>query len=556
MKKMIFVSAFLILIFLLISPVFSSGGQARTGTAASGPYQRDPNLNPPGTFPINRNTVALRIGVAQNPLVEDFQTNWMTRQFEERGNYTLTFDTFPQADFDQRVQLMMMSGGDDLPDVLMTSGSFNLSRLVSYADAGMVIPLNMYYENSAHYINQQLQHFDIDVLRYVTSYDGNIYGIPRIADGIGDMYSSNVIMMYKPWLERLGYPQMPRTITEFENVLTAIRDRDPNGNGIRDEIPLISDSGGSLSNMLRALMNPFIYTQANYWIVENGRIDVVFNKPAWRDGLRYANRLLEQGLISPLSYTQNATQMNAMINSDPQTVGAFARISASNLPLNSELRHNFYRFQPLEGPGGTNVFKNLNLPSIRMIITSNCRTPESAFMLGDFMISEEMSLANRYGEYGVDWATPGPGLRAIFASLGFQPRILSNLGAPWGSIQNKYYAQTGPHFLPGIWSNGTTTDLPSSVPWDDFDGSYLIHYIAAANDDPVVGIIYNEREQQIMDEFHLTIINYVHESYTRFVTGDLSIDRDWDRYIAEFGRMGLADVIRATQSAWDRMHGR
>jgi hypothetical protein len=36
--------------------------------------------------------------------------------------------------------------------------------------------------------------------------------------------------------------------------------------------------------------------------------------------------------------------------------------------------------------------------------------------------------------------------------------------------------------------------------------------------------------------------------------GDLSIDAGWNSYLAEFDKMGLADVIKVTQSAWDRMN--
>jgi putative aldouronate transport system substrate-binding protein len=69
----------------------------------------------------------------------------------------------------------------------------------------------------------------------------------------------------------------------------------------------------------------------------------------------------------------------------------------------------------------------------------------------------------------------------------------------------------------------------------------------------VAGLVYNEQEQEVMDSLHSTILSYVQESFARFVTGDLNIDRDWDAYIAEFSKMGLPEVIRVTQSAYDRM---
>ena len=70
----------------------------------------------------------------------------------------------------------------------------------------------------------------------------------------------------------------------------------------------------------------------------------------------------------------------------------------------------------------------------------------------------------------------------------------------------------------------------------------------------IIGLVYNEQEQEIMNELHNTIISYVQECFARFVMGDLSLDRDWDNYLAEFNKMRLADVIRATQSCWDRMN--
>jgi hypothetical protein len=85
-------------------------------------------------------------------------------------------------------------------------------------------------------------------------------------------------------------------------------------------------------------MMPFIYTQQNFWMWNNGKIDVSFNKPGWRDGLRYTKQLIDEGLLSPLSFTQDSTQMTSLISPDPTKVCAFVRISASNLGANDYKR--------------------------------------------------------------------------------------------------------------------------------------------------------------------------------------------------------------------------
>jgi putative aldouronate transport system substrate-binding protein len=545
MRKVVLVLLSLLTVCL---PLFA-GGRQTGGAAASGApgvYRRDPNLNAPGTFPIVKEKVAFKIGTSQSASVEDWETNWMTRQIERNGNFDLSFELYAAGEMTQKVELQVMAGGTDLPDILWYGPG--LGRAAKYGQAGMIVPVNQYYENTAHYYNIAKEEFNIDLLKYVTSPDGNIWGMFNILGAVNNEYSANWLMIYEPWLTKLGL-RMPDTTEDLVNVLRAFRDRDPNGNGQRDEIPLLAYKDTVTSNMLNALMNPFIYSGSNFWTWENGRIDVAFNKPGWREGLRYVKRLIDEGLISPLSFTQDHAQMTALITADPPAVGAFARISASNLPMTDPKRQEYVIQQPLTGPAGKQAAWYPTLPGISMLITKNCRNPEAAFALGDYMYSEEMSVGTRWGEKGVDWVDPAPGEISCFDSIGF-PATLKAI-SPWGVLQNQWYAQTGPFMTPEKWANGLVpTPADHTVPL----GRTIEPVIKAAQPNPIVGLVYDDQEQEVMDEFHSTILDYVKESYARFVTGDLSIDRDWDSYVAEFNRMGLRDVIRVTQSAWDRMN--
>jgi len=189
------------------------------------------------------------------------------------------------------------------------------------------------------------------------------------------------------------------------------------------------------------------------------------------------------------------------------------------------------------------------MPYINMYITKNCKTPESAFAMGDYIYSEEMSVGSRWGEKGVDWLVPAPGAKSVFDAIGFPATIEPVL--VWGVMQNKMWAQNGPILCPEKWANGiiaTPTDHTVAL------GRSIAPTIQYTNRNPIIGLIYNEQEQTVIDEFLATIRGYVNESYARFVTGDLSIDRDWDNYISQFSRMGLREVTAAVQSAWDRMN--
>ncbi|MCL2480002.1 MAG: hypothetical protein FWF22_10890, partial [Treponema sp.] len=138
---------------------------------------------------------------------------------------------------------------------------------------------------------------------------------------------------------------------------------------------------------------------------------------------------------------------------------------------------------------------------------------------------------------------------SAYAPLGYAPLLIPI--TQWGTLQNNYLAQNGPHLTHEKWSNGAVPfgfDVHISL------GRSIKPVVDAANKNPITGIIYNEAEQAVIDEFQATMLSYVTESYARFVTGVLSIDRDWDNYVAQFPKMGLNEVITATQSAWDRMN--
>ena len=117
-------------------------------------YTTDPNLNEGGVEPICKETVKLTIGLPISPNVADFDTNYQTKELERIGNFDLEFEFFADAnEMAQKITLMMMNNQEDLPDVILTSGTFSMEQLTEWADAGAIIPLNEYYENSTYYIN-------------------------------------------------------------------------------------------------------------------------------------------------------------------------------------------------------------------------------------------------------------------------------------------------------------------------------------------------------------------------------------------------------------------
>ena len=73
------------------------------------------------------------------------------------------------------------------------------------------------------------------------------------------------IWMNMKWLENLDL-EVPTTSEELKDVLTAFATQDPNGNGVKDEIPVLTnyvDSGNYGCNIILALINMFEYTSGS-----------------------------------------------------------------------------------------------------------------------------------------------------------------------------------------------------------------------------------------------------------------------------------------------------
>jgi putative aldouronate transport system substrate-binding protein len=362
-------------------------------------------------------------------------------------------------------------------------------------------------------------------------------------------------MIFEPWLQQLGL-DMPQTTEEFANVLRAFKNDDPNQNGKADEIPLMAYNATVMSNMLRPLMNPFVYTQPNYYIDNNGTIEFAAIQDGWKEGLKYIKSLFDEELISPLSLTQDSTQFNAIMTQEETLIGTIARVSASNLSQSDIRRLQYIIVDPLEGPTGLKqTTYTPGLPHIGMVISKNCMTPEAAFILGDYMCSDKMSTWTRYGREGHEWevmATPGV---SEYDSLGYKGDI-NILSSVWGTMQNIWWAQLGPTI-------GDGSRLTVRIAVGDTEGVYshtvpigrtIVSSIEYANPNPVMGLIYNEQEQEVINEYMSTIEGYVAESFAQFVTGAIDIDSRWDSYVAEFNKMGLQEYLAVVQSAYSRMN--
>src|SRR5690606_23597344 len=119
------------------------------------------------------------------------------------------------------------------------------------------------------------------------------------------------------WMKKVNV-EMPKTTDDLYQILKAFAENDPNNNGKKDEIGMVGSRSGWAQLPIVYLMNSFVYANPdkNYLNVRDGKIIASFVQPEWKQGLEFMHKLVSEGLLSPLSFTQDQTQMRALINMD------------------------------------------------------------------------------------------------------------------------------------------------------------------------------------------------------------------------------------------------
>lgn len=69
----------------------------------------------------------------------------------------------------------------------------------------------------------------------------------------------------------------------------------------------------------------------------------------------------------------------------------------------------------------------------------------------------------------------------------------------------------------------------------------------------VPALKFTSEETKSINEIRTNLKTYVEESAARFITGDLSLEKDWDKYVSELEKIGLSKFLEVSQAAYDRM---
>ncbi len=500
--------------------------------------------------------IVVRLAAPQNNYIEDFETNTYKLWLEEQTGLKIEMTWLPTENAEQIVRQQLISG-EGLPDAYMGFGNhviFNNYNAQKYGEQGIILSLNELiekYGDNTKKLFDELPEYNIRAL--MTSADGHMYYMPGFSSSMITRYRQ-VMWVNKGWLDALNM-SVPTTTDEFRDMLRAFKNNDPNGNGIRDEIPMAGTEEFYSKQVYEYLFNAFIYNNEKFsrLLLENGVVGFAPVRDEWREALRYMRGLYDEGLLSPLSFSQDDQQMKQMANDPRDILGAFsvAGITFTVQQNSPEMLQRYMGIAPLMGPGGVRLSTvSIPLPKPNGVITSACKNPDEVFKLFDLMLSEEACLIGRYGDKGIDWDFAEKGDVSIYGT----PATIRIKNQLWNTLQNKHLCQIGPYVSRPKFSGGVT--------WDgtETDGEYInaqtaLLYKDYEPDEFIGALNYTPDEESAIAEIRTGIDQFVKDSVQEFITGarDINDDEEWCKYIQAFDELGLAKFIATAQKAHDRI---
>jgi putative aldouronate transport system substrate-binding protein len=458
----------------------------------------------------------------------------------------------------------MVSSGD-LPDFLFTG--LDAAVVLDYGVKGALIPLNKYLNDPVKSPNfAAISAADKNILlRSMTSADGNIYQLKAWGPEYWN-FTPYRLMINQAWLTKLGL-KMPSTTEDLRNVLIAFRDRDPNGNGRKDELGLFGRYAGA-TNTIATILNSFIFYNPNNLSLDGTgkKIATPFTDPAFRKGLVYLNSLYKEGLIEASMFTDDNTQFMATLSNTPNIVGFTGSNSANNWSnfMNNPNFKEMAMIPPLTGPDGVSYTPyNLYEGDGTFAITSKCKNPDLAFKVMESFYSREVSMAARYGEEGVDWTRKPEDFgqaSSAYIAMGLYPKLtFVVLRDVFGMPEQKNYRGSTPWYFTledsSTFSFGKDAYNPND-PNNSLRAQNYKNYIGKWPEHLLPSLKYTFDESQNIAMSITNINEYVSQSIAEFVTGVRNITNDaaWNAYLRELDNMGLKQWVSTAQTAYDRQN--
>ncbi|CAN7398039.1 ABC transporter substrate-binding protein [Paenibacillus sp. LjRoot153] len=546
MKKRLKQVGSVVLMSVLAVSVAACGEDTGSSSSSATP-QSATNTQPPK---LTKLTYWVANHSAASSQMKTYAEMGMYKELEKTTGVKVEFQHPPLEVPQAQEQFNLMIATNELPDVIEASWGTTSGAVIRYPGGPekaildkKIIKLNDLIDKYAPNLTKLLAAHP-DWKKQISTDEGSIYAFPflRGDDKVRVFFGPSI---RQDWLDKLGL-KMPTTIDEWYTVLKAFKEKDPNGNGKADEIPIYLDKN------LFATDAPFLGAWGiNYsFYQDGGKVKYGPIQPEYKEFLTTMNKWYKEGLLDKdfaapndklLDNKMTTNLLGATASFNGGGIGKFAGLMKDKDPK-FDLEAAPY---PVLKAGDKAIWgqKDFAFNGVGAAISSVNKNPIETVKWLDYAYGEKGDLLFNYGVEGTSYkmengkATFLPDILNPPAGTSIQQSIAKYNRATWSApfvlsdnFQLQYLALPQQKKALEIWSKPTAErKIPLVSPTQDESSKFA----------------------SIVTD----IQTYQDEMLLKFIMGVEPIG-NFDQYVKKIQGMGIDEAIKIQQGALERFNKR
>ncbi len=462
-----------------------------------------------------------------------FNPEWpVWQEMAKRTNVRLK-SVISQSNSNEKEAFNLMLSSGKLADVIGYVSGTDLEKL---GRDGGLLPLNDLIRQYASHIQYYLDH-DRKFANTAYSLDGNIYYVPKNQS----LKFAEFWWIRKDWLDKLGL-QIPTTVDELHTVLTAFRNQDPNGNGVKDEIPLFDRAAYKMPDQYL-----YLWDTSTEFYVRDGKVEFEPMGKNFPTGVKEFAKWYQEGLVDPEFFTRGAKARDILLAGN---LGGFTHDWVSTGDYNSKLQKDIPGFEmvamaPPQDQNGVVKERIERYPGVGWGISTQCKDPVTLIKFFDYCFTQDgLDLMN----WGIEGQTY---TRASDGTKQFMDVVLNNPMTPVGYLRS----------LGALYRVGTSQDgdyeiaimAPVAKEAANLYESHPEWYLA---DEPPyadgrLDLKLLPEDDAAYKKIMSSIRPYVDEKFQSWILGTGNFDKEYPAFLQELNNRGIQDAIAIVQRGYD-----
>lgn len=518
----------------------SASSQTAESSASGSEDSGDATPTEAYTLPLSDETITLTLWKPMNSnlsnIVDSYADNICFMELEKRTNVHLEFQIPAVGQEVTNYNLMIASG--DLCDII-----HNANGTYAYPDGLDAAVADGYFLDLTDLIAQYAPNYQAtrtrdDFLTKASTTDGGIlaamYQIPTREQGPFLGY-----YVRKDWLEQCNL-DLPVTYADWEEMLVAFKEQC----GATAPLSLGPNGYDSYNNALSSGYDvSYTFYQVDN-VVKYGPIE-----DSWKEYLTMMNGWYNKGLIDPdyMSGTSILVDTSMVTSNKTGAFPSLYTLVAMYEAMDTDQPDcDIYPVPaPVKNEGDTAKIRANNFAiGGYYTVSADCEYPEIAVEWIDYLFSEEGALLCNYGFEGDTFEYDANGTPQFTEKVTASPEGYSFAQAM------AYYTMPPSSVCLQDW----TREL-ASVPAKDLV-SYDVWAECTTDHTIPTGVSMTAEENTEYAKIMSDITSLVEEKTNLFITGQLSLDTDYDAFIDQIKALNIDRAIELQQAALDRFNQR